>query len=519
MSSTTTKRKRSRLLMVAIFATGLSGIVAEYTLATLATYFLGDSVFQWTIILSIMLFAMGFGSRISKHIETNLLENFIAIEFLLSLLTAGCVLITYSTAALTDYTNLIIYCFSILIGLLIGMEIPLVTRINNHYEDLKTNISSVMEKDYYGSLIGGLFFAFIGLPYLHLTYTPFLMGTINFMVAIFLYLKLKNLVKEKFIWRLNIFCGITGLLLIAGFYYVEPIVIFGEQSRYEEKVVFSKQTKYQQITITEWQDTHTLYLNNSKQLNTFDEWFYHEPLVHPAIGITKGPIDVLIMGAGDGCAIREALKHERVNSVTLVDLDPDMTSIGANHPIFKELNHEAYHNPKVKVVNADAFNYLKDTKELFDVMIIDFPDPRTVELNRLYTKEFYRICEKKLRPEGSLITQAGSPYYATRAFKTIERTVQSAGFNTLPLHNQVMSLGQWGWILAHKKMDTETIKSQLWSMDIENIDTKWMNKESLLHISSFGKDLILLDSADIDVNSIHNPVLYQYYEAGNWSIY
>lgn len=519
MSLETNKKKYSRLLMVAIFATGLSGIVAEYTLATLATYFLGDSVFQWTIILSIMLFAMGFGSRISKYIEKNILESFIAIEFLLSLLTAGCVMITYSTAALTDHTNLIIYSFSILIGLLIGMEIPLVTRINNHYEDLKTNISSVMEKDYYGSLIGGLFFAFIGLKYLHLTYTPFLMGGINFTVAIILYVKLKKLVKPEFIWKLNTFCSFSGVLLIAGLYYVEPIVIFGEQSRYEDKVVFSKQTKYQQITVTEWQNTYTLYLNNSKQLSTFDEWLYHEPLVHPAIGITKGPIDVLIMGAGDGCAIREALKHERVNSITLVDLDPDMTDVGANHPIFKELNHSAFQHPKVKVINADAFNYLKDTQDKFDVMIVDFPDPRTVELNRLYTKEFYRICEKKLRPNGSIITQAGSPYYATRAFKTIEHTMQAAGFNTLPIHNQVLSLGQWGWILAHKKMDTEAIKTSLWNMDLEGLDTKWLNEEALLHISSFGKDLILLDTTDLSVNSIHNPVLYQYYEAGNWSIY
>ena len=178
---------KSNILKLSLFATGLSGIVAEYILSTLASYFLGDSIFQWTLIVSVMLFSMGLGSRLSRFLETDLLKKFIIIEFILSLLTSFSSLLAYTAAAYTVYTGIIIYSLSILIGLLIGMEIPLVVRLNDEFEALKVNISSVLENDYYGSLLGGLFFAFVGLPYLGLTYTPFILGGINFAVAIFLF--------------------------------------------------------------------------------------------------------------------------------------------------------------------------------------------------------------------------------------------------------------------------------------------------------------------------------------------
>ena len=174
---------KSGILKLALFATGLSGIVAEYVLSTLATYFLGDSVFQWTMIMSIMLFSMGFGSRISRYTHTRLLQKFIYLEFTLSLLVAFVSIIAYLSSAYYGDNAFVIYGLSILVGLLIGMEIPIVMRLNDEFEELKVNASSVMEKDYYGSLLGGVFFAFIGLPYLGLTYTPFVLGTINFMVA------------------------------------------------------------------------------------------------------------------------------------------------------------------------------------------------------------------------------------------------------------------------------------------------------------------------------------------------
>ena len=208
---------KSNILKFSLFATGLSGIVAEYILSTLATYFLGDSVFQWTMIVSIMLFSMGLGSRISKYFKTNLLRSFLYIEFLLSVLVSFSSLFVYSASAFSIYTGLIIYTLSISIGILIGMEIPIVVRLNDEFETLRINVSSVMEKDYYGALVGGLFFAFFGLPYLGLTYTPFVLGIVNFTVALLLYFLLWKQIQKKIL--INFLAISIGLLIVIGIYF------------------------------------------------------------------------------------------------------------------------------------------------------------------------------------------------------------------------------------------------------------------------------------------------------------
>lgn len=518
-TATNSKSKNSLILMAALFATGLSGIVAEYVLATLATYFLGDSVFQWTMVLSLMLFSMGLGSRLSRHFEHHLLETFIAIELVLSILISFCAIVAYLAMPFTSSLWLVLYLLSVLIGLMIGMEIPLVTRINQDYKSLRSNISEVMEKDYYGSLFGGLFFAFIGIRHLGLTYTPFVVGGVNFIVALLLFIQLRFIIQPHLKRKLIAGFVVTLGLFIAGLFLSEPIVLFGEQSRYKEKVVFTEQTPYQKITVTQWQGDYWLYLNSGKQLSTFDEWLYHEPLVHPAMKLAAHPKHVLIMGAGDGCAVREALKHKNVDSITLVDLDPEMTRIGKENPIFKQLNQSAYYSPKLKVVNADAFNYLENNKSFFDVIIADFPDPKSIEVNRLYTREFYQLCHRRLRPHGVFITQAASPYYTTKAFRTIEKTVGSAGFNTLPIHNHVYTFGEWGWIIGMKNRSSEAIKKQLRTLDFKDLDVRWINNEATLLMTSFGADLIKVDKETLDINTIHNPVLYRYYGQGNWSYY
>lgn len=512
-------RTYSFVLMLALFATGLSGIVAEYVLATLATYFLGDSVFQWTIVLSLMLFSMGLGSRWSKQFERDLLETFIGIELLLSVLISFCAMVAYLLMPYVTSLGPILYALAVVIGMMIGMEIPLVTRINNDYESLRTNISGVMEKDYYGSLFGGLFFAFIGIRYLGLTYTPFIVGSVNFLVALLLFYTLQTaLVPSKKRWLLGSFIGVA-LLLLAGVVLAEPIVLYGEQSRYREKVVFTKQTPYQKITVTQWQGDYWLYLNTGKQLSTFDEWLYHEPLVHPAMQLAATPKTVLVMGAGDGCALREVLKYPQVDSIILVDLDPEMTEIGQHHPIFRQLNQDAYFSPKVRVVNADAFTYLEQQRAFYDVIIADFPDPKSIEVNRLYTRAFYQLCNKRLRPNGVLVTQAASPYYTTKAFRTIEKTVAAAGFSVVPIHNHVYTFGEWGWVIGMKDRSAETMKKRLQTLTFKGIPVRWINQESMLMMTSFGGDLVPVDQAALEVNTIHNPVLYRYYAEGNWSYY
>ncbi len=511
----------SLVLKAALFATGLSGVVAEYVLSTLASYFIGDSTVQWALIISTMLFSMGFGSRLTKYFEKDLLQKFIIIELLLTIFTSFSSVLTFTAAAYTMYTGLVIYTFSIIIGLLIGMEIPLVIRLNDEFETLKVNVSSILEKDYYGSLLGGVFFAFVGLPYLGLTYTPFVLAFINFSVTVAMVWLVWKSVAPAVRSRYGGMLGAVAVLLLAGALLAQPIVLHGEQRRYKDKIIFSAQSKYQKVVITQWQNDYWLFINGNQQLSTLDEVMYHEPLVHPAMKLQQQPRKVLVLGGGDGCAVREVLKYDAVQELTLVDLDPLMTDLGRNHPVLKELNKGALSSEKVKIVNADGFIFLQEDTAYYDVVIIDFPDPNNVELGRLYSEEFYRMVHRRLNKYGVMITQAGSPYFATRAFRCIDLTVSEAGFSTVPMHNQVVTLGEWGWVLGMKKevAGPEQLKKALRNLKFEDVETQWINHEAMSLITSFGKDIYAIETDSVKVNKVNDPVLYRYYLNGNWDLY
>ncbi len=512
--------KKANILKLALFATGFSGIVTEYMLATLATYFLGDSVVQWTLILSVMLFSMGLGSRISKHINLDIFSTFIVMEFLLSMVVSFSSLSTYSLAAFSKYTGFYIYFMAIITGMLIGLELPLAVRLNERFEELKVNISSVLEKDYYGSLAGGLFFAFFGLPYLGLTYTPFVLGSINLAVA-FLLLNIFPIQKKR---RKKLILNIVGAVLagiiIIGALSAQKLILYGEQKKYKDKIVYYDQTRYQQIVITQWKDNYWLYLNNNLQFSSFDEALYHEVLVHPAMQLTPHPGKVLVLGGGDGCAVREILKYPEVSSITLVDIDPEMTNLAREHPVMLHINDGSLNNQKVTIINADGYSFVEKNNEQFDVIIIDLPDPRSVELARLYSLEFYMMCYQHLFPEGTIITQAGSPYYAARSFKCIDKTLGTAGFSTLKMHNQILTMGEWGWVLGKKQtLDRETAIEALQNTNFEELQTHWLNKEAICYITSFGKNFFGASDDPVQINKIFNPVLYRYFLSGSWDVY
>jgi spermidine synthase len=283
-------------------------------------------------------------------------------------------------------------------------------------------------------------------------------------------------------------------------------------------VIYETQSKYQKIVITQWKNEYWLFINGSQQISTLDEEMYHEPLVHPILKLAQKPQDVLVMGGGDGCAVRDILKHSSIKNITLVDLDPAMTNLAKTHPVLLKTNDSAFYHPKVKIINQDAFKFLSDTKAYFDVMIIDLPDPKSVELGRLYSKEFYLLCHQHLRPHGLVITQSGSPYYATKAFECIGLTMQAAGFEVVQLHNQILTLGEWGWTLGSKSIQADTLKRALQNLDFKDIPTRWLNQEAMQMMTSFGKKEFFLNEKP-EINTIHNPVLYRYYLKGNWDLY
>ena len=509
---------QNKILKISIFATGCAGIVAEFVLSTLASYLIGNPILQWTIVMSLMLFAMGIGSRISKYFRHNLLDTFIILEFALSVLCCISVSLCYWISTFSHNTSLIIYMDSMLIGLLIGAEIPIVTRINESYEDLRTNISSVMENDYYGALTGGLLFAFFALPYLGLTYTPISLAIINFSVASVLFWKFKHLVRNKQSIQIS-FWSITAFLLLAIF-TIKPIMTFNEQKKYKDLIIYEEQTAYQKIVITQWKRDYWLFINGKEQFSTFDEDKYHEPLIHPAMYLANKKKSILILGGGEGLAAREVLKYDEVEKITVVDLDPVMTNLAKHNPIITNINKNSMANIKVDCINKDAFIFVEESKKTYDMIIVDLPDPSSINLSRLYSKEFYKLCRHCLNRYGVIVTQGTSPVYSGKSFACIIKSMESAGFAVLPYHNQIPSLGEWGWCLGMKDNVTtfQELKRKIAQIDLSKIPTKFLNRDAVISMINFGKGVIDIKE-DVKVNTVLDPVLVEYYRKGSWDVY
>lgn len=510
--------KLSFVLKACLFATGCSAIVAEYTLATLASYLLGNAIIQWTLVVSLMLFAMGLGSRFTRNVDGSLLDRYVAVECALSLSCALSALTCYAVVAFTSQIGITIYGISILIGFLTGMEIPLIARVNDRFESLKVNISSVLEYDYYGALVGGGLFAFLLLPYLGLTYTPILLGAVNLSVAAVLIWFYSE--EFKFLKKLRLACGIVIMLILAAGIFAKPIVLFGEQHKYKDKIVYEEQTRYQKIVVTQWKNDYWLFLNGSIQFSTFDEERYHEPLVHPAMSLVKERKNILILGGGDGLAVREVLKYSDVEKVTLVDLDPAMTQLGQTHEVFLKANEGALNQPRVQVVNEDALKYLRNQNEYYDVILVDLPDPKTASLSMLYSVGFYRLAKKYLKPHGVLTTQSSSPLYSPLAFLCVKKSLEAAGFSVLPYQNSIPTMGQWGWNLAvsEKFMTGERLKDIAAQLDFKTVKTRFLNSGAMLALSHFGKNFFDREN-EVKPNTEFDHKILGYYRKGDWDFY
>lgn len=520
MTGVYSTHSKSLALKISLFATGCAGIVAEFVLSTLATYLIGNAIFQWTMVMSLMLFAMGLGSRLSRFFRSSLLDMFILVEFSLSILCAVAAAVSYSLASVTSYIAVVIYLQAFMIGCLIGLEIPLVTRLNEAYEELRINISGVMEKDYYGALVGGLAFAFLALPHLGLTYTPIALGSINFLVASFLLWRFFSLLAMK--KRIVVAFGFTLVFLCSLAVLAEPIVRYGEQRKYKDKIIYADQTIYQKIVLTQWKQYYWLYINGQEQFSTYDEEKYHEPLVHPAMQLTASRENILVLGGGDGLAVREILKYEDVGGVTIVDMDPAMTGLARNHPVLSLVNKGAMQDPKVRIINKDAAVFVREDAGLYGVVVVDMPDPDSIDLMHVYSLAFYRSIHRHLVRGGVMVTQATSPYFARKAFLCINKTIQAAGFATLPYHNQIPTMGEWGWVLGKKREDStpEQLRQAAGGILFDGVPTRFVNRDAMTSMIHFGKGVFEKDMQEtIKINRELAPELHRYYLDGTWGMY
>ena len=474
-------------------------ICYELIISALSSFLKGDSVLQYSITIGIYMFAMGLGSYLSKFFKNNLFNWFVSIEIGVGLIGGLSTIILFLANIYLVCYQIIMYVIILIIGIFVGMEIPILTRIiENNENNLRVTISSIFSFDYIGGLIGSIAFPLLLLPHLGYFCTAFLVGSLNIIVSLIIILSYKNSITHY-----NKFLSATILILsamIIGTIFSENISKFVEDGLYRDKVIFVKQTKYQHIVLTKHRDDLRLFINGNVQFSTSDEYRYHEALVHPAMSKAAKKENVLILGGGDGLAAREVLKYPTIQKVTLVDLDRDILELCRDNRTIAKVNQNSLSNPKMEIIVDDAYKFLTENTFKYDVILVDLPDPNNEVLNKLYSNIFYRLCKNSLTAEGVLTVQSTSPYFATKAFWCINKTIESEGFNVLPYHLEVPSFGDWGFNIASQKpIDKE--------FDF-TVDTKYLTAENSQSMFYFGKDET---TADICVNTLSKPMLMQYY--------
>ena len=445
-------------LLVSVFVVAACGLVYELAAGALASYLLGDSVLQFSTVIGTYLFAMGVGSWLSRHVERQLVAQFLRIELLVGVaggLMPAALFVAHSLLPATapGAFRVLLYGMVGLIGVLVGLEIPLVMRIlqrrfRQRYA-LKDLVSQVLTFDYLGALAVSLAFPLLLVPHLGVVRTGVFFGLMNVAVAIWVCWLFRP---ELRAWRAHAWaCVLSMGLLLGAMVGAAPLTTWAEDRFYGEGVVVREDTPYQRIVLTQGRDSTRLFLNGNLQFSSRDEYRYHEALVHPAMAAHGAPRRVLVLGGGDGMAVREVLRHPSVQQVTLVELDPAMTRLFSRDERLVALNQGALRDPKVKVVNADAFTWLGTHDEVFDVVIVDFPDPTSHAIGKLYSTTFYAVLERHLAASGYAVIQTTSPLLARQSFWTVVATLEAVGLQTTPYHAHVPSFGEWGFVLAHRR--------------------------------------------------------------------
>ncbi len=492
-----------RILLFSVFVLSLCGITYELVLGSLATYLLGNPVEQYSITIGFFLSSMGLGSFMSRYVIKDLLKNFILIEVMLGLLGGLSILILNFVFTYTASYYVLHIFFLVLIGGLVGLEIPLLTRILRKYGALKDILSNVLSLDYVGGLAGSLLFPLLLYPFVGRILTSLLIGIVNIAVAIVILVRIEYPGKKKY----DLLLPILSIFLLV-FLAVKSGTIenFLQKRLYQDDIVFSERSKFQQIVLTRSGNDFRLYLDGSLQFSTYDEYRYHEMLVFPPLYLLdQSSADVLVLGGGDGIAVRELLRSEKVNKITLVELDQKMISLAKNNSSLKMINRQALENGRVETVVTDAFDFLLVSKKKFDIIIADFPDPHDEVIAKLYTREFFRLMKRSLKTDGIFVTQSTSPLFARDAFWSINKTVRTSFKTVIPYHVFIPTFGDWGFNMAtDRKIDVSKMKT-------EKIDFRFFSHQAFLNSLYFPPD-----SAEVDVaiNTFNRPLLYRLYIKG-----
>jgi spermidine synthase len=487
------------LLFLTVLLIATCGLVYELIVGTLASYLLGDSITQFSTVIGVYMFALGIGAWLSGFIEKGLTQRFVEVEYAVAFCGGISAPFLFATFAAGSAFRVALYAVVLVVGTLVGLEIPLLLRIMKDQLQFKDLVSRVLTFDYLGSLAASLLFPIVLVPHLGLVRTSLSFGLLNALVGLWSTWLLAPSLGP--LWRLRVKGVLISALLVAGIASADRMTTLFEEGLYNDEVVHAQQTPYQRIVVTHSRRGFSLFLNGNLQFSSVDEYRYHEALVHPAFQAAKARAQVLILGGGDGLAAREVLRYGEVEAVTLVDLDAAMTRLGVGFTELAALNEHSLSSPKLTVINDDAMQWLAEHPTRYDVVIVDFPDPNNFSLGKLYTTRFYSLLKAHLAEGGVAVIQSTSPLFARRSYWCIDATIRAVGFVTEPYHVWVPSFGEWGYVLAA----LAPIQTRHPLPD----GLKFLSDETMETLTRFPKDM---SEVPAEVNRLNNQVLVRYYE-------
>jgi spermidine synthase len=500
---------RPALLLGSVAVIATCGLLYELIAGTLASYLLGDSVTQFSTVIGVYLFSMGVGSWLSRYLGGPLLRWFIRLEILVGLVGGASAPLLFGLFAHVGSFRVLLYGLVGLLGALVGLEIPLLLRILQGRLAFKELVARVFTFDYVGSLLAAVIFPLVLVPQLGLVRTALLFGALNVVVAGVSLLSFE----ETRPYRKRYLATIIGALLVlgAGVVMAERIQRYAEGEVFQDTVIYAQSTPYQRLVLTgNHRGELRLFLNGNLQFSSADEYRYHEALVHPALQDRPRAHSVLVLGGGDGLAVREILKYPQVQRIRLIDLDPAMTKLFRSNQLLRELNHNSLHSPKLDIKNADAYAWLRQDTARYDVVFVDFPDPGNYSIGKLYTTAFYQTLRQRLRPGGLVVVQATSPYVARRAYWCVVHTLAASGFSPVPYHAYVPSFGEWGYVLAQAQPGTWRPAGGALPAGL-----RYATPRVISQMRSFPPDM---SEVPTDVNQLNNQALVRYFEE-EWGPY
>ena len=505
--------RQVRVLLTSVLVVAACGLLYELIVGTLSSYLLGNSTLHFSLTIGGFMTAMGLGSLLSRRVHGDPLAWFVGVELAIAAAGGGAAALLYAAYAWAPALYHGVMAAAVLvIGALVGLEIPLVARaLDRAGRQRRDTVANVLAVDYVGALVAALAFPFILLPGLGVLRTSFVAGAVNLGVVAACLWAFKRPLGRR--WRpLALAAGALAVPLVAGVAGSAWLSASLEAELYRAPILHAERSPYQKLVVTRSGAGDTrLFLDGALQFATSDEYRYHESLVHPALALAARRQRLLILGGGDGLAVREALKWPGVQTITLVDLDPAVTRLARRHPALREANGGALDDPRVTLVHEDAYAFVEAARDTWDAVIVDLPDPNHESLAKLYSRPFYALLRQRLGAGATVAVQSTSPYFAREAFWSIVATAEAAELNPVPYHVYVPSFGDWGFFLG----STHNVRPDRFAArlgPLAGAPLRFLTPEAFAAARTFTPDLAR--PAGVRVNTLDEPVLLDYYQTG-----